>query len=1077
MSPIGTDQPLEIRSAKLPDRVVLTGFRGTTGLSEPYRFELDLSVARPGLKAFSDLLGQPACVQVRQADGRRGFFHGIIQKLRRADQDRTHIHYQATLVPRLWLLGKRQQSRIFQQQSVPDILAAVFEKLRPDLDFRWHRREEYHPRDYCVQYRESDLAFASRLMEEEGIYYYFEHGEQTHKLIVTDNQALLPAPESLTQLPYNDRKGSALETVRVFAFNKGQELCSSAFALWDQCFELAGPPGHGFQTLESRQRTIDTVKVGAVEHHLNLAEDLEVYDFPGGFAKDFDSINPDGGVRPDDLRRISQAGTRRVGHRAEAEAASALHVDGASTCALLAPGVKFGLTGLDDDAGQYYVTRVEHRAQMSGERSGTQEIPLEYENLFTCLPSDLPYRPRAETPKPTIQGVQTATVVGPAAGENGTAPHIDKYGRVKVQFHWDRQRKFEGHSSCWVRVGQAWAGPRWGAFFWPRPGHEVIVAFENGDPDCPIITGSVYNAANMPPFELPGGKLSCGFKSCTAGGDPLKNYNGMIFHDQKDHEFLEMHSEGHEVVTAEGRRFSDCPGPIVETFGTPFFPLPGSGSGGGDDPPKHIQKGESLQSWLKGAGKLLAWRSYAKKGMLPGIDVPARTTMTSGDSYSHNFMGKSITWNTWGPTSLYNFCDPAELAENAAFKKLGEKFPTVSKVAKLMYSAIPKLGPEPGGNFTMSIGKSTSLSYLSDSVDVKRACNSYELKGDLGENAAAIACTTLVAIGYLASAASTYLGRRFNALSKEGEVEAPTFSFVLCNLVATKAFGILYELESLLAKKAAGEKKKDSATEEKSLTEKWLKISTATLRHEVALNQVRHSLLRATGQLNQLTQVLGDITLQGGPLPVTNQVHDTAYSLSAKDITITAHDNATPPRGAGRLTLQAFGTAANNNGTITIGGTRTTHMNLESRSNSIVLTQDGGNDRLSISNTGSGALKIRHNLATVALQGAPGSEAIELALENPVFPTLTAKINLTAGAMVIQYGWDEATSSTIKLDPAGILLKKGTSTITVAPESIELTAPNIKIDATAKLDLKALAVDVEAATRGTFKAALDKVGG
>jgi type VI secretion system secreted protein VgrG len=170
-----------------------------------------------------------------------------------------------------------------------------------------------------------------------------------------------------------------------------------------------------------------------------------------------------------------------------------------------------------------------------------------YSNKFTCIPDALRYRPQRITPKPVISGMQTAVVVGPS----GEEIFVDKYGRVKVQFHWDREGKMNADSSCWLRVAQVWAGKGWGAFFWPRIGHEVVVHFEEGDPDQPIITGSVYNSDNMPPFKLPLRKKTGGIKSASFTGSSKENFNGIVFFDEKGHEHTSIHSERHMTLNAE----------------------------------------------------------------------------------------------------------------------------------------------------------------------------------------------------------------------------------------------------------------------------------------------------------------------------------------------------------------------------------------------------------------------------------------------------------------------------------------------------------------------------------------------
>jgi type VI secretion system secreted protein VgrG len=284
--------------------------------------------------------------------------------------------------------------------------------------------------------------------------------------------------------------------------------------------------------------------------------ELEIYDYPGAYAKRFDGVAPGGGDRSDDPGNIFQDNQRTARLRSEEQAAQAVAIDGQSNCANFSAGHKFALVNHFNGDGPYVLTRVEHAARLNvGYRAGDESETLNYENTFRCAPLELPLRPLRRTPRPTIAGVQTATVVGPEDAEI----FIDKYGRVKVQFPWDRQGQHDGDSSCWLRVAQIWAGNRWGAIFWPRIGHEVVVAFLEGDPDRPLIVGSVYNAANMPPTDLPAEAKVGGIKSCIFGGDPALNFNALYFHDTPGAEYVQMHSESHEIAHSETNKFHYVP--------------------------------------------------------------------------------------------------------------------------------------------------------------------------------------------------------------------------------------------------------------------------------------------------------------------------------------------------------------------------------------------------------------------------------------------------------------------------------------------------------------------------------------
>ncbi len=560
------NRPLKVSTPLGPDVVLIRGFRGREAVSELFSFELDLMALRHLPIPFEKLLGQSATVQLTLPNGVARHFNGIICRFGEAGREHEFTRYRATMVPRVWLWQKRFQSRIYQQMTVPEILGEALD----GLDVKWDlSRDQYEPRDYCVQYRESDFDFVSRLMEEEGVFYYFEHAADNHTMVVSDH-----SPQQPDVLPwvirYDDVEHGLRGEVRIHRWEKLQQVGFSKITLRDHCFELPG------QNLEASESIQETVQVGAVEHKLPLADrELECYQYPGEYAQRFDGVNPGGGDRSDDLTKIYHDNERTARLRAEREAVACLDVSGESDCLQFLPGYQFQLTRHAGADGKYVLTSVEHEARSNApfrsvdkpsQEKGAED-ELTYTNRFTCIPDELPYRPERRTPKPTIAGVQTATVVGPEEEQI----FVDKYGRVKVQFHWDRQGKHDADSSCWVRVGQAWAGPRWGAFFWPRIGHEVIVAFAEGDPDQPVIVGTVYNAANMPPVELPKFKDVCGFKSCTVGGDPTTEFNCVMFHDTPGDEHVHIHSETHEVITSEVAKYRRTPGPTVEVSGNlPF---------------------------------------------------------------------------------------------------------------------------------------------------------------------------------------------------------------------------------------------------------------------------------------------------------------------------------------------------------------------------------------------------------------------------------------------------------------------------------------------------------------------------
>jgi type VI secretion system secreted protein VgrG len=569
------DGPLAITTPLGKDVLLLTGVRGFETISQLFDFQLDLLAEVKSEVHFDDILGQNVTVTMGLPNGETRCFNGIVKRFSEGARDETFVHFRAEVVPKIWRLTKKVQSRIFQHLSVPDILHQVF----AGLDVTYEILATYYQRDFCVQYRESDFDFASRLMEEEGIYYFFKHSDGSHQMVVTDVPTQHPAVPVQNNVIYEPASGAVREDMRIATWEKTQELRSGEYTLWDHCFELPG------NHLEAKEKTVESVTVGEVTHKLKVGgnDQLEIYDYPGGYAQRFDGVDRNGEPRPQDLQSIFRDNQRTVRVRMEQEDAASLEIAGASDCGHFMAGHKFTMQRHFDGDGEYLLTRVEHDAQLEGDYSSYQELKFKYGNRFTCIPITLPYRPQRVTNRPVIAGIQTATVVGPA----GEEMFCDKYGRVKVQFNWDREGKKDANSSCWLRVAQVWAGNGWGAFFWPRVGHEVVVIFEEGDPDQPVIIGSVYNAENMPWFSLPVNSQLGGFKSASVRGKAHKNFNGIVFNDEKGHEHLSLHSERNLSLNSESDKMIHSGRHKGERVGianvlTVGKLIPGGGSGGGE---------------------------------------------------------------------------------------------------------------------------------------------------------------------------------------------------------------------------------------------------------------------------------------------------------------------------------------------------------------------------------------------------------------------------------------------------------------------------------------------------------------
>jgi len=391
--------------------------------------------------------------------GRQGrYFSGIVSRFSAGDRSGRTSLYRAELVPAFWLLTKTTDRRIFQQKSVPDILRQVI----GSLDVSYRLQGSYEPRNYCVQYRETDFDFACRLMEEEGIYYYFTHSAGGHQLVLGDSPAghldVLGGP-----LTYDPRTNPPAGSSTVDSWTKSQELRSGKVTLGDHHFELPQ------DRIEASALVQESATAGTVTHQLQVpaTANLELYDYPGGYAERFD-----------DPAQVPADAQRTAAIRIQQEAASALEINGSSFAGNLIAGHRFSLSGHFDGDGPYVLTEVEHSASLPDPGSGR----LSYSNTFRCSPGSLPYRPRRVTPVPTAAGTETAVVVGPPGEEVFT----DAHGRIKVQFHWDREGRHDENSSCWVRVVQP-VGQAPPAV--PRIGQEVVIAFEDGDPDRPIVIG------------------------------------------------------------------------------------------------------------------------------------------------------------------------------------------------------------------------------------------------------------------------------------------------------------------------------------------------------------------------------------------------------------------------------------------------------------------------------------------------------------------------------------------------------------------------------------------------------------
>ncbi len=485
-------------------------WHGSEGLSSLYQFKVEaLTDDNP---APHTLLGQRALLTVHAPEGSR-YVHGIVAAASEGRQGLRQRLMEVVIAPLAWRLLYSIDCRIFQQKSVRDIVTAVLREHQIEGDaVRFELQGAHDPHEYCVQYRESDWAFISRLCEEEGIYYFFDHSESEHVLVFADHPRAHPAIEGDAHVPFHDETGAV----------EGSAFVS---ALW-----ATARIGVGKVRLQDFNFQQPALNLGSDAAGADNA-DLEVYDYPGG-------------------HQALGTGRRLARVRLEEQEWQHHTARGRSNCTRLAAGCRFTL---DDGDGvlreelrqEYVITAVTHRGeQVTAHAQGGVLATPEYVNEFEVIPASVPYRPLRVTPRPVVHGVQTAIVVGP-----GGEIYTDAHGRVKVQFHWDRLGRRDAQSSCWIRVSQAWAGQGYGFIAIPRIGHEVIVSFLEGDPDQPIITGRVYHGTNTVPYDLPGSMTRTTLKSNSSPGGG--GSNELRFEDMAGGEEIYQHAQKDWNVVTE----------------------------------------------------------------------------------------------------------------------------------------------------------------------------------------------------------------------------------------------------------------------------------------------------------------------------------------------------------------------------------------------------------------------------------------------------------------------------------------------------------------------------------------------
>jgi type VI secretion system secreted protein VgrG len=495
------------------DVLLLSSFMVSERLSAPYTIELD--VLYKGKVNPADLLGKPVSFSVAmhplESDVRH--FHGIVNEVNIGGETERFRNYRLVVVPKLWLLTLNRNFRVFEQKSVPDILQEVLNSYGIKTRFSLGGYTKW---DFCFQYRESDFNFISRLMEEEGMFYFFEHTADSHTMVIADAPSAFKPSPLQTVVRYAPEFGAGDEDF-LMTWEQESALKTGAHAGWDWHFENAPNP---------TPATVNTAEAVAG----NTA--YKISDFPGRFAAKFNKIASNSGV-------AGEAATLNKKRMEEIETENPLF-HGTSNCKAFNSGTRFTVEGSEIASGDYVITSIEHSGTQAPPYLSGMEAAALYANSMNCITYGSVYRPPRTARRSLVHGPQTAIVTeGP-----------DKYGRMRVKFHWGDRT-----TSGWLRVAQRWAGPQWGTIFLPRVGHEVIIDFIDGDPDQPLIVGSLYNKQNMPPYTLPDNYTQCGIKtrSMTSDGGTqggADEFNELRFEDKQGSEDIYFHAQKdfHRVV-------------------------------------------------------------------------------------------------------------------------------------------------------------------------------------------------------------------------------------------------------------------------------------------------------------------------------------------------------------------------------------------------------------------------------------------------------------------------------------------------------------------------------------------------
>jgi len=474
---------------------VLENVQGHEQISTLFHYHLQLKAANKTINT-NDMIGKTVTVHIHMSNDQTRYINGVVTSFVQSEFTGNLTSYQAEIRPYFWLLTLTQNCKIFQEQTVPEIITTVLNEY-DFIHLKNNLNNDYVVRDYCVQYQESSYNFITRLMEDEGIYYYFKHTQDQHELLLMDSIDSHDLCSGADTVQVASNSFDVTNDCLIRSCNFTHQMIPNQYTL--KCNDYRNPELPLEETINAK-----------------TSGDLNIFSFEA--------------ERAQESKDVKQAALSRM----EAFEVNEKILTGESFCRGFSAGYKFSITNhhRSDMNKEYVINQLSIHANQS-----------QYLNTFSAFPADIPFRCQLTAVKPKVYGTQTATVVGESDSEIFT----DEMGRVKVQFHWDREGKNDENCSCWIRVAQMWAGNGWGSLFIPRIGHEVLVDFIQGNPDIPVIIGSLYNGNNHPPYDLPNNKTISAIKSDSSKGSG--GYNEISFDDKKDNEIFRIHSQKDTDIT------------------------------------------------------------------------------------------------------------------------------------------------------------------------------------------------------------------------------------------------------------------------------------------------------------------------------------------------------------------------------------------------------------------------------------------------------------------------------------------------------------------------------------------------